>query len=151
MFKTLLLTIMFVLLIFIGSSQNVKGDVLDLSKFRWKNRLLLLFAPDRSHPFFEHLHQSLGTQKAETLERDLIIFEILESGSSRINSAILDPMISRTFREKFEAVPGEFMVVLMGKDGGIKLKRRERTELKDIFGLIDSMPMRHEEVRQKNR
>ena len=151
MSKTLLLTIVSGLLIFIGSSQNVQGDGLDLSQFRWKNRLLLLFAPDRSHPPFGRLHQSLGTQKAETLERNLIIFEILESGSSDINSVFLDPTISQTLREKFEAASGEFMVILIGKDGGIKLKRRERTELKDIFGLIDSMPMRQEEVRQKNR
>ena len=135
----------------VGFIMKIPGGGLDLSQFRWKNRLLFLFAPDGGHPFFVHLHQSLGIQKTETLERDLIIFEIFEFGSSRMNSEFIEPMITRALREKFRATPGEFTVILIGKDGGIKLKRHDRTELKDIFGLIDSMPMRQAEMQKKNR
>jgi hypothetical protein len=38
---------------------------------------------------------------------------------------------------------------LVGKDGGIKLKRGDQVDLREIFGLIDSMPMRQREMRQK--
>ena len=40
---------------------------------------------------------------------------------------------------------------IIGKDGGVKLNRQNRTQLKDIFALIDAMPMRREEMRQKSR
>jgi hypothetical protein len=46
---------------------------------------------------------------------------------------------------------GEFAVILMGKDGGIKLRRQSQTKLTDIFALIDAMPMRREEMRQKRK
>jgi hypothetical protein len=36
--------------------------------------------------------------------------------------------------------------VLVGKDGTVKLKRQGPTALADIFGLIDSMPMRQREM-----
>ncbi|MBW2492220.1 MAG: DUF4174 domain-containing protein, partial [Deltaproteobacteria bacterium] len=40
---------------------------------------------------------------------------------------------------------------LIGKDGGIKLKRNDQIDLETIFELIDSMPMRNDEIRQKNQ
>jgi hypothetical protein len=36
--------------------------------------------------------------------------------------------------------------LLIGKDGGVKLRSSEPVSVKDIFGLIDSMPMRRQEM-----
>ena len=43
------------------------------------------------------------------------------------------------------------MLILLGKDGGIKLKRNDRVKFEEIFSLIDSMPMRKDEMRQKGQ
>jgi hypothetical protein len=132
-------------------SRKVQVDILDLNQFLWKNRLLFIFAPDRNHPDFSDLHQSLKANRDQIAERDLVVFEILESGPARMNSELLALDTAQMLRKKVKAPSGEFTVILVGKDGGVKLNRHERTELKDIFGLIDSMPMRQDEVRQKNR
>ena len=42
-----------------------------------------------------------------------------------------------------------FAVVLVGKDGGVKETWREPVEPARIFGLIDRMPMRRDEVRAR--
>ena len=68
-----------------------------------------------------------------------------------MNTEYLDPQTSQSLRKKFNIPRGEFTVILVGKDGGIKLKRQEHTQLNDIFALIDAMPMRQEEMRQKIR
>jgi len=133
----------------IGSNQSVMGSPLDLSQFKWGNRLLLLFAPHRDHPFFFNLHQKIMNRKVEAEDRDLVVFEILESGSSTVNSNDLDPQTALTLRAKYNIQQGEFAIILIGKDGGVKLNRREQTEIEDIFGLIDSMPMRQQEIRNK--
>jgi hypothetical protein len=135
----------------VGGHRNAAAQMPDLSQYRWKNRLLLIFAPNRSHPMFEGLHQSLAARESEASDRDLVIFEIFESAPFSINSAAIDAEAAHSLRERFDVHPGNFAVVLIGKDGGIKLKRRDRTDLKDIFGLIDSMPMRREEMRQRNK
>ena len=88
--------------------------------------------------------------KAEVVDRDLVIFEILESGPSNMNTEFIDPQSAQSLREKFDIPMGEFAVILIGKDGGIKMKRQEKTDLEDIFRLIDAMPMRLQEMRQKN-
>ena len=124
---------------------------MDLSQFQWKNRLLFLFAPNRSHPLFDALQKSLSIEQAEVADRDLVIFEILESGPSRMDMTDLDPQVTQSLRDRFEVPRGRFAIILVGKDGGIKLNRQEQTRLEDIFSLIDSMPMRREEMRQKSR
>jgi len=132
------------------SSRDAQAQSLDLSGFQWKNRLLFLFAPNQSHPMFSALHQSLAARQSEAGERDLVIFEILESAASSMNNEVIDSEAARRLREKFDVPGHEFTVILIGKDGGIKLDRKEQTQLDDIFALIDSMPMRQEEMRQRN-
>ena len=151
MFKAITLAITSGLILSMGGGAQAMAPTLDLSRYTWKNRLLLLFAPDRNHPSFESLQQALLERRADATDRDLVVFEILASGTSRIDGAVIDPQTNRSLREKFKISPSAFSVILIGKDGGIKLKRGEQTNLEDIFGLIDSMPMRQEEIRDKIR
>ncbi|MGD8519739.1 MAG: DUF4174 domain-containing protein [Desulfobacterales bacterium] len=124
---------------------------MDLRQFQWKNRLLFLFTPQRSDRFFSDLLNEIMANKNEVEDRDLIVFEILESGPSFMDSVSLDAQTAAALREKFDAPPGRFTVILVGKDGGVKLKRHTGTRLNDIFALIDAMPMRQEEIRQKSQ
>jgi hypothetical protein len=133
------------------SGRNAIAEPLNLSQFQWKKRLLFLFAPNRNHPLFDSLHSSLAAQKAEVADRDLVIFEILESDPSSMNSKYLASEAAMSTRKRYNVNQGEFAVLLVGKDGGIKLNRQNETRLEDIFALIDSMPMRREEIRQKRK
>lgn len=40
-----------------------------------------------------------------------------------------------------------FAVLLVGKDGGVKLRRDKLVAVAEITALIDTMPMRHEEMK----
>ena len=132
-----------------GGGHNAAAQTLDLSRYQRKNRLLLLFAPSRFHPLFDVLHQSIVAQEAEVSDRDLVVFEILESGQSSVRAADIDSETAHLLRDRFKVDQGEFKVILVGKDGGTKLERKDQTHLKEFFELIDAMPMRREEMRQK--
>jgi hypothetical protein len=123
---------------------------MDLTQFQWKNRLLLIFAPDENDSFFKKLQSEIIAQKAEVEDRDLLVFEVLGRGSSRINTTHLNQVNVDSIRRRFSVPQRSFRVILIGKDGGIKLKRDDQTNLEAIFELIDSMPMRKDEIRQKN-
>jgi len=124
---------------------------MDLSQFQWKNRLLLIFAPDENDSLFKKLQSEIIAQEAEVKDRDLIIFELFGLGSSRMNRALLDQSKVDSIRRHFSVPQRSFRVILIGKDGGIKLKRNDQIDLETIFELIDSMPMRKDEIRQKNQ
>ena len=123
---------------------------MDLTQFQWKNRLLLIFAPDDNDSLLKKLQSEIIAQEAEVEDRDMIVFELLELGSSRMNRALLDQSKVDSIRRHFSVPQRSFRVILIGKDGGIKLKRDDQIDLETIFELIDSMPMRKDEIRQKN-
>jgi hypothetical protein len=126
------------------------GDVPGFIAISMEKSPAVFFAPNRNHPLFDSLHKALAAQKQEVEERNLVIFNILESGPSNMNTKYLDPQTAQSLRKKFDVPWGKFAVILIGKDGGIKLNRQDRTHLEHIFALIDSMPLRQDEMRQKS-
>jgi hypothetical protein len=123
---------------------------MDFTQFQWKNRLLFIFAQDDSDPLFKDLKSQIVAQKAEVDDRDLIVFELPAQGPARMNTSPLDQKEADSIRNHFAAPSNAFSLILVGKDGGIKLKRSDQVDLREIFGLIDSMPMRQREMRQKS-
>jgi len=62
---------------------------------------------------------------------------------------LLSQRVADSLRERFSVKPGDFVVVLIGKDGGEKLPTEPNVNLGNTFGLIDSMPMGQQEMRGK--
>jgi hypothetical protein len=50
-------------------------------------------------------------------------------------------------RRRFQIGPGDFTVILVGKDGGEKLRSQTPVTMERLAKLIDSMPMRQKEIR----
>jgi len=148
MSRAIVAAIIVVVALSAGGSQNERETTVDLNQYRWKNRLLLLFTPTRDHPWFDSLHGSLMTRKVDVADRDLVVFEVLESGLSTVDTEPLDPGTAEMLREKFGVAEGSFSVILVGKDGGVKLDHQDHISLEEIFALIDAMPMRQEEMRR---
>jgi hypothetical protein len=143
-----------VALIFMGMAWgNALADspVMDLDAFKWKNRLIFLFAPHADDPMLEALRREISSRPQAVKERDLVIFEILESGDSRMDATPIDPQTATLLRERFGIPPKTFTLVLVGKDGGVKLRQNGTVELEAVFALIDSMPMRRNEMRRQGR
>ena len=142
-----------VFLILVGLTVWTPEEALsmDLTQFQWKNRLLLIFAQDGNHPLFQDLQSQILAQKAEVDDRDLIVFEVPAQGPARMNTNTLDRKEADSIRNHFAIPSDEYSLILVGKDGGIKLKRKDQVDLKEVFELIDSMPMRQNEMRQKSQ
>jgi len=144
---------LYLLTIFSVSQAGEKGSVadLDLDSLRWKNRVLVLFSPSGSDPSFRSQKQGLDFSAEDVLERDLMVLEIIEKGQSRAGNQLLSEKSVQTIRKRFGVQAGAFQVLLIGKDGGVKLRSSEPVSMKDLFGLIDSMPMRQQEMESKKK
>lgn len=124
---------------------------MDLNQFQWKNRLLFIFAPQDGDPFFRTLQIQISDHHSELSERDLVVFKIFESGPSFMATTRIASQTAAALRNRFDAPPKRFTCILVGKDGGVKFRRSTPVNLKEIFDLIDAMPMRREEIRQKGQ
>jgi hypothetical protein len=126
-----------------------ESGTIDIDAYQWRNRLLLVFAPSEEYVRYRGLRKQIRNQEGEIVDRDLLVFHIFESGESRLGNSSIDQQLAAQLRNRFSAKPGEFTVVLIGKDGGEKLRRGTDVDIAEIFALIDSMPMRQREMRER--
>jgi hypothetical protein len=122
----------FVVVVFMTSTGDGKNGV-DLGEYQWKHRLLLLFTQSLHGPGYLELKEDLFKQRGEVSDRDLLIFHIPESGEAKLGDSPLSEGSGDYLREKFSIDTGTFTVLLIGKDGGVKLRRTGRVELEDFF------------------
>ena len=143
----------FILLaLFIGTwtTNGLANDLnpVDLSAYQWKNRLLILFASSEENQAYLALNEEITRQGKEVRDRDLLIFHLFEKGKSRLGTQPLTPGQVLSLKKHLSLPPGPFWIILIGKDGGEKLRQDRPVELKEIFQIIDAMPMRRQEMRK---
>jgi hypothetical protein len=131
-----------------GSGEGQEKSMIELKNFQWKNRLLLIFAPSADDSARRSLITELDDQIMEVRERELLIGEILETGTSQFAGAPLHPQSAEALRKRFAVRNGRSIVILIGKDGEVKLRREAPVQAAEIFALIDSMPMRQKEMQE---
>ena len=144
------------LFLLINSSLAQSGEKasvadLDLDSLRWKKRVIVIFSPAESDASFQLQKQRLASSAEGVLERHLMVLEIVEPGQSRVGNQLLSEKSIRDIRKRLGVQAGTFQVLLIGKDGGVKLRSSEPVSTRDLFGLIDSMPMRRQEMESKKK
>ena len=104
---------------------------IELSRYLWKNRIILTFADDEDHPDLIKLKVEMKENNCEILNRDLLHFHFSNEGKTGNHTTTNDQ---------------SFRILLIGKDGGIKYESNRSVSLIQLFELIDSMPMRQDEM-----
>ncbi len=130
-------------------SERTADKKLDLKAYQGQHRLLLFFAPAPEHEVYQQQQVALEGHALEMAERDLLTFTLFEAAPSYAGSVEVDSGDAKAIRQTHEISDNEFTVLLIGKDGGVKLRQSHPIEAKALLSLIDSMPMRQQEVAQK--
>jgi hypothetical protein len=134
-----------------SSNQTAKMSSFKLSSQKWKNRLLLVFAPSSSHPAYQQQMQLFAQHQQDFTNRDLVLVQVLAQGNSYVNGKQIDSYSSTQLRARFGVGKEDFRVVLVGKDGGTKLSDSSPIKTNTIFNEIDAMPMRRQEIRERGQ
>lgn len=130
-----------------GSNANAAGDFFEA--FEWENRLLLVFAPAADDPRLRQQNEILDTVGAGLADRDMRIIRLRPDAAVTVDGmAVEAPAATEIYRD-FDIDNSEFAVLLIGKDGTLKMKQTAPAATDAVFDLIDSMPMRQLEMQQK--
>ena len=121
----------------------------DLTDYRWKNRILLLFAPSGNDANYKSFRSDWDRRGEAVADRDLLMVEVLERSDSRLGDTRLGAASAAKLRKQFQIESGSTMFILIGKDGTEKL-RKETVKIEDLFEVIDAMPMRKREAESRN-
>ena len=123
----------------------------DLDKYEWKNRLVLLFAPSSGFENYKNAVAELIQLSDEIDDRDLVVFHLLENDKSHVDEKEISRKDVQRLTEKYNAEKGVMTTILIGKDGGEKYRQTGQTNWQEIFDRIDAMPMRRAEMRAKEK
>jgi len=145
-------------LVVLGALMQLNLNGQNMEKYKWQNRILIIKSPTKQDLKYLAQTKEYNNSNIEFKERKLLVYEIVgdkyrltDYQKSKEKSQWQDLL------EKNETVLdslSEFEVILIGLDGGVKLKKRDVLIKEDLFKTIDRMPMRLRELREeknKNR
>ncbi|MFD2915624.1 DUF4174 domain-containing protein [Psychroserpens luteus] len=129
---------------------NLYMKAQDLSKHQWKNRVLLIITENIEDQEFKNQIKKLQNNQKGLQNRKLIIYQMTPThfklGISEENEWIKRPELYNNLKSNDKT----FEVILVGLDGGEKLRQNSVLTTDKLFSLIDGMPMRRAEIKNKN-
>jgi len=121
----------------------------NIDSFKWKNRILLLKDSHFNSVKLQEQLKALQSNLEKLHDRDILIFVLTDE-------AVFDTLKSKT-KLQSRLIIEEFGLkdfqglILIGKDGGLKLKESFVVSPSTIYNLIDSMPMRRAELKSSEK
>ena len=109
----------------------------DLEDFKWIARPVIVFADTAADPAFTRQLELLTARIDELVQRDVVL---ITDTNLRERSAIRAAMR-----------PRGFVLTLVGKDGGVKLRKPFPWDVRELTRQIDKMPLRLQEIQNKHR
>ena len=104
----------------------------DLEEYLWLKRPIVIFADSENDPRFAEQLQLLRDGADELIERDVVVLYDA------------NPSARSDLREQLR--PRSFALMLIGKDGGIKLRKPFPWSVRELIRAIDKMPLRQREI-----
>ncbi len=113
----------------------------------WSHRSVIYFAPTNDEHVKQFLLETL-INECELQDRDLITLVVTEDGFSMPKWVKHEFNLEALFT-LYDIKPGSHTAILIGKDGGEKLRWGKNTDWEHVKQTIDVMPMRQYEMAKK--
>ena len=119
-----------------------------LESYKWKNRILLFVAQDTNDDALNINLTAFTNEQKKLTDRDLVLFlmspkKVYDQDRSKLN------LNAKLIYKRLKLAPDFEGVLLIGKDGGIKLTQAFPLTPEAVFDKIDGMPMRQSEMRSR--
>jgi hypothetical protein len=117
-----------------------------LASLNGKARVLVIAAPSLADPALAIQNRWLQTNEVGLHERDVLVIRIIGRAAEATHNLTLD---GQSLLQTLGLRNSKFAVVLIGKDGSKVLQKTTPITSDALFRLIDAMPMRRQEIRNR--
>ena len=132
---------------------NLNGQ--NLEQHKWQHRLLIIETTNKTNAAYKNQIKEFVHAAAELADRKLIIYELVGDKYKKTDYLArendTDWKVIDEVNKKFWNITNTFKVQLIGLDGGIKLEQKEILKKEILFAVIDAMPMRKWELKNKEK
>ncbi|MEL6957601.1 MAG: DUF4174 domain-containing protein [Pseudomonadota bacterium] len=108
---------------------------IDVDDLKWLARPVVVFADSPNDPRFVQQIDLLADRPDDLAERDVII--------------VVDTNPDARSDLRLQLRPRGFMLVIMGKDGQVELRKPAPWDVREISRSIDKMPLRQQEIEDR--
>lgn len=119
----------------------------NLSQHLWKNRVILVLSEDNAT--FQRQILSFKANEKGINERSLVVYHLKSDEYEQVMPKS-EVQKSTNLFEKYKQANTPFEIILIGLDGGIKLRQKDVLSCEKLFATIDSMPMRSAEIKNRD-
>jgi hypothetical protein len=133
--------------ILLAATMNVQSQ--DLSTHQWKDRLILILTDDTDSSVYQDQIEELYSNPKGLNDRKLVIYTVLPDKFKSDDMPNQGWVQSNELHKDYKKSDRPFEILLIGLDGGVKLRQSEFLSNEDLFGRIDQMPMRRNELRRR--
>ena len=117
---------------------------------RWVNRLIVLSASERDDAILHEQQLRLDGMSDELAERHLLVVRLVPGDAQFGTTTLADDDIT-PLRSRWNISTPSFHAALVGKDGKVKDRWATAFDPGEMNALIDSMPMRQDEMQAQPR
>ena len=121
-----------------------------LDAYRWQNRIVIVFAGADATEQLAQQRRMLASNPCGLQDRDVLVVTV-EDDSVAVDGIPHHAMDADRLRAVFDVPEQGYVLLLVGKDGGVKLRLKEPVAAEDLFALIDGMPMRQREMQRRSK
>lgn len=134
---------------FVFSSSHVTAGSLD--GYLFDTRPILLFTSSSKNPKFLQQLSAFAQFECEFYKRDMEVLTVVGNGHSVIDGDTLSNEDVSFLKDELEVGTYSELLVLVGKDGRVKLRAHMPLNASDLLRLVDAMPMRRVEKATRPR
>jgi len=142
---------MFFIIMGCASFANINGQ--NLEKHTWNNRILFVKTYDSTLDIYQEQIKEFENSPDELKVRKFVLYKIVKDDFEMVSfenpefvesGKIAGKAIGTSLDERTN-----FQVILIGLDGGIKLRQSAILRKEELFDIVDAMPMRRNELSKK--
>jgi len=124
------------------------NEVTSMDAFLWQNRPVLVFVPAADHPLLAAQRAALSGEAPGLNDREIIVIEVVGSDVT-VDGWAAPGLAAARLRQRYRVGEGEAAALLVGKDGGVKMRQVGALSTDALYPTIDAMPMRRQEMRER--
>ena len=117
----------------------------NLSSHKWKERIIVIKADESNAALANSQFNMLVAEKEKLIDRKMVVYKCISGQCEFYNG--LNPAKFL----KIDNINAGYSAVLIGFDGGKKYTSKKVVMPDVFFELIDKMPMRRQELRDKEK
>jgi hypothetical protein len=116
----------------------------------WQNKRVFIVFANATDPQVEAQTGALLAHRDGIADRDMLAIAVIGDDVKTIYGEAPAGMDANTLRARYQVEAGSsFTALLIGKDGGVKWREQRPADPGELFALIDTMPMRRQEMKRQ--